>query len=64
MPYMYAALHVGTHAVLYVGTVPDTPNIINILTNIGHRCGHQSGYTRAQDRMRPASKTVLRSASM
>ncbi len=26
-----------------VGTVADRPNIHNILTNIGHRFGHQSG---------------------
>ena len=31
------------YAILYVGTVPDIPNIHKILTNIGHRFVHQSG---------------------
>ena len=30
-------------ALANVGAAPDIPNIHNVLTNIGHRFGHQSG---------------------
>ena len=30
-------------ALANVGAAPDIPNIHNMLTNIGHRVGHQSG---------------------
>ena len=43
---MYAGPCVGTYAVPYVSTVPDITNMYNIfqmITNIGHRVGHQSG---------------------
>ena len=39
----------------YVGTVPDIPNIYNVLemlTSIGHRFGYQSGYVSAHDEFR------------
>ena len=39
----YSVPHEGMCAVPYVDAVPDIPDVYNILINVGHRVGHQSG---------------------
>ena len=52
--YVHIFKYVYRYAVPYVGTVSNIPNITNILSNSGHRVGHQSGYMRVQDKTLPA----------
>ena len=54
--YLWLLCMVCMWAVPYVGTVPDTPNIHNTLTNIGHHFAHQSDL---DDRSRPQSTMCL-----
>ena len=49
----YASPDHVMYAIPYVGTVPDMPNIPNILTNVGHRFGHQSSLGRVQEEAGP-----------
>ena len=44
------------------GTVPDMLNIYNILTNIGHRFGHQSNLDESSGRVSTIFCMELRSA--
>ena len=60
----YASLDHVTYAIQYVGTVPDMPDIFNILTNVGHRFGHQSSLGRVQEEARPLVCMELRPASI
>ena len=36
---------------IYIGTVPDVPNIHNIITIVGHRVGHQSSLGESSGRI-------------
>ena len=53
--YTYVCMHVGwvgTYAVQYVCRYnTNMPNIQNVLTNIGHRLGHQSGLDESSGRI-------------